>query len=65
MSGTPSKHAVDWMMSQGLPRFDTNSGRKALAKWCKMLHIPYRQSVHIHGDVQESFQFFQILPLLQ
>ena len=50
---TPSKMAVDWMRTQGLPRFDTNSGRKSLARWCKMLRVPYKQSVHIHGDVQK------------
>ena len=50
--GSPSKAAVEFMQIQGLPKFDTNSGRKALARWCKHLNVPYRLSVHIHGDLQ-------------
>ena len=50
--GSPSKAAVEFMQVQGLPKFDTNSGRKALARWCKHLNVPYRLSVHIHGDLQ-------------
>ena len=50
--GSPSQAAVDFMVVQGLPKFDTNSGRKALARWCKKLNVPYPLSVHIHGDLQ-------------
>ena len=48
----PSQAAVDFMEAQGLPRFDTNSGRKGLARWCKHLNVPYELSVHIHGDLE-------------
>lgn len=51
--GSPSRAAVEFMQAQGLPKFDTNSGRKALARYCKKLNIPYELSVHIHGDLQE------------
>ena len=50
----PDKAAVEFMQNQGLPRFDTNSGRKALARWCKFLNVPYQLSVHIHGDLQSN-----------
>ena len=50
--GLPSQAAVDFMEVQGLPKFDTNAGRKALARWCKKLNVPYKLSVHIHGDLQ-------------
>ena len=49
----PSVAALDWMENQGLPRFDSHSGRKSLARICKKLKIPYRLSVHIHGDLFE------------
>ena len=49
--GDPSQAAVDFMRSQGLPRFDTNSGRQSLARWCKKLNVPYELSVHLHGDL--------------
>ena len=52
---SPSEAAVKFMEIQGLPRFDTNSGRKALARWCKFLNVPYELSVHIHGDLFECW----------
>ena len=51
----PSQAAVDFMQVQGLPLFDTNSGRKALARWCKHLNVPYELSVHIHGDLFDTW----------
>ena len=30
--------------------FDSNGGRKALAKWCKEFDVPYEHSFEIHGD---------------
>ena len=53
--GDPSKAAVQFMQAQGLPKFDTNSGRKALARWCKKLNVPYELSVHIHGDLPTTW----------
>ena len=32
-------------------RFDSNSGRKALGKWCDEFNIPYSWSFEIHGDL--------------
>ena len=47
--------AIDWMVSQGAcsedDRYDTNSGRKSLARWCEKLLIPYPESFHLHGDL--------------
>ena len=51
----PSEAAVEFMQVQGLPKFDTNSGRKALARWCKLLTVPYELSVHIHGDLHDTW----------
>jgi hypothetical protein len=51
----PSEAAVNFMEAQGLPKFDTNSGRKALARWCKKLSVPYELSVHIHGDLHDTW----------
>ena len=52
----PSEAAVNFMEAQGLPKFDTNSGRKALARWCKKLSVPYELSVHIHGDLHDTMK---------
>ena len=47
--------AIDWMLDQGVGdpemRFDTNSGRKALAGWCTELGIPYEESMEYHADL--------------
>ena len=32
--------------------FDRNSGRKSLARWLAHLRVPYRDSLHIHGDLE-------------
>ena len=37
--------------NQGRP-FDHNSGRKSLARWLAFLKVPYRHSMHIHGDLE-------------
>ena len=31
-------------------KFDSNCGRKSLAKWCKEFDVPYELSFEIHGD---------------
>ena len=49
--------AIDWMVSQGAcseeHRYDTNSGRKSLARWCEAIRVPYPESFHVHGDLYE------------
>ena len=49
--------AIAWMVSQGAcleeNQYDTNSGRKSLARWCEALNVPYPESFHIHGDLYE------------
>ena len=32
-------------------KFDSNSGRKALGKWCAEFQVPYRKSFEVHGDL--------------
>ena len=50
--------ANDWLHIQGQHaddqggRFDHNSGRKSLARWLAFLKVPYRHSMHIHGDLE-------------
>ena len=54
-TGNVAEMAIDWMVAQDVcdpdSRFDTNSGRKSLARWTSHLHVPYEESVHIHGDL--------------
>ena len=54
-TGDIAEMAVDWMIAQGACTeedcYDTNSGRKSLAKWCAHLNIPYTESFHIHADL--------------
>ena len=54
-TGDVAEMAINWMVSQGAcseeDRYDTNSGRKSLARWCEALRIPYPESFHIHGDL--------------
>ena len=51
--GDPTLAGLKWMESQGLDMYDHNSGRKALAGWCKKLSVPYTLSVHLHGDLYD------------
>ena len=43
-----------WLNVQGANpdgvEFDSNCGRKALAKWCAHFDVPYEDSFQIHGD---------------
>ena len=51
--GDPPSHGNNWLMSQGLPGpFDRSSGRKSLSRWLQHLSVPYRESLHIHGDLE-------------
>ena len=36
--------------------FDRNSGRKSLARWLAFLKVPYRDSLHIHGDLEDVWR---------
>ena len=56
-TGDVAEMAIDWMIAQGACSeedcYDTNAGRKSLARWCETLRIPYPESFHIHGDLYE------------
>ena len=49
--------AVDWFVHQGVVRpenrFNRNAGRKSLARWTRLLMIPYAESFQCHGDLWE------------
>ena len=49
-----------WIDAQGANPdglvFDSNSGRKALGKWCSQLNIPYHESMQIHGDLWDIWK---------
>ena len=49
--------AIQWFVSQGVVAlanaYDRNAGRKALARWCGHLHVPYGESFQCHGDLFE------------
>ena len=65
-SGRYNKHNVDdvaafandWLVSQGAPQpgFDSNAGRKSLARLTEHLNIAYAHSFHNHGDLWDVFQ---------
>ena len=51
--------AIDWFIAQGtctkqVP-YDTNAGRKSLARWCRHLNISYKESFEIHGDLFQTW----------
>jgi hypothetical protein len=55
--GDVSTIANKWLQHQGQQAddgslFDHNSGRKSLARWLEQLSVAYRESVHIHGDLE-------------
>ena len=49
--------AIKWLIAQGAPEagFDTNSGRKSLARLTEHLSIAYPHSFQNHGDLWEVF----------
>ena len=53
------KLAINWFVAQGAcsqnKRYDTNAGRKSLARWCRRLNVPYPESFEIHGDLWETW----------
>ena len=45
--------ANTWLKDQGVPdTFDKNSGRKTLGRRLELLHVPYKEHLHIHGDLE-------------
>ena len=48
--GKPINLALEFLVDQGLPKFDSNCGRKASGRMYKHLNIPYEHSFEIHGD---------------
>jgi hypothetical protein len=50
----------NWLNVQGANpdglKFDSNSGRKALGKWCDEFNIPYHMSFEIHGDLWKTWK---------
>ena len=62
--GDPAQAALEWLKCQGAGEFDHNAGRKALAHWCHYLDVPYKLSVHLHGDLPDVwFDNYQTLGL--
>ena len=53
--GEPIKLALRWMEDQGLGSFDSNSGRKALARMLSLLNIPY-EVFEMHGDIYGNWE---------
>ena len=53
--GDVAKHAIAWLRVQGATNgtYDTNSGRKSLARWTSHLHILYPESFPVHGDLYD------------
>ena len=50
--------AIEWLKVQGATSetYDSNSGRKALARWTRLLRVPYHESCPIHGDLHQTWQ---------
>ena len=50
--------AINWMLAQGVTEvgFDTNSGRKSLARWSDHLNIDYELNFFIHGDLPDVWR---------
>ena len=60
--GDVASFANQWLNVQGQHAdaqgtiFDRNSGRKSLARWLEELGVPYRESLHIHGDLEDVWR---------
>ena len=51
--GDVATFANKWLQDQGVPdTFDRNSGRKSLGRWLELLGVPYKEHLHIHGDLE-------------
>ena len=50
-------YALKWLTAQGVQgSFDRSCGRKCLSRWLNHLHVPYHESLHIHGDLQSIWR---------
>ena len=51
--------ARNWLVEQNVMSwaapFCTNSGRKTLGAWCQLVDARYAESVHIHGDLEDTW----------
>ena len=58
--GDVASLANRWLEIQGQScdghDFDRNCGRKSLARWLAELGIPYKESIHVHGDLEEVWR---------
>ena len=58
--GDVANLANRWLEIQGQScdghDFDRNCGRKSLARWLAELGIPYKESIHVHGDLEEVWR---------
>ena len=59
--GDVPRLANEWLKIQGQTAddgsiFDRNAGRKSLARWLEHLDVPYRESVNIHGDLEDVWR---------
>ena len=56
-TGDVAKFAIEWLKVQGATEdtFDTNAGRKSLARWTHHLNVPYQDSCPIHGDLHQTW----------
>lgn len=52
----PVEFGIDWLIKQGATseakRYDRNSGRKALARWCRKLGLEYPSIFQMIGDLE-------------
>ena len=48
-------HQGQYADDNGTP-FDRNCGRKSLARWLEQLDVPYVESLHIHGDLEQVWR---------
>ena len=49
--------AFRWFRYQGIePDWDTNAGRKSLARWLQHLRVPYGEGMQMHGDLEDVFR---------
>ena len=49
-----------WLAEQGVmdwaTPFDSHGGRKSLGAWCQHLEVQYFESIHIHGDLYDTWR---------
>ena len=56
----PVQHGIDWLIKQGATteamRFDRNSGRKCVARYCRKLGLDYEPIFQMVGDLEEVWR---------